>query len=162
MYCCCCSVSKLCPTVCNPWTAACQVPLSSTISWSLLKLMSVESLKLSNRLILCHSLLLLPAIFPNIRVFSNEQTLHTRWTEYWSFSNSPSKEYSGLKQIASSNFSTEAFSHFWERKSHSDRHWLDYGNPSFGQHEGLLVPQFNTWNGEVRGNESIISNLIHA
>ena len=69
----------------NPWTAACQVPLSSTISWSLLKLMSIESVMPSNHLILCCSLLL-PSIFPSIRVFSNESALRIRWPKYWSFS----------------------------------------------------------------------------
>ena len=65
-------------------------------SWSLLKLMSIESVMPSNRLILCHPLLLLPSIFPSIRVFSNELALHIRWPKYWSFSISPSSEYSGL------------------------------------------------------------------
>jgi len=71
-------------------------PLSFTVSWSLLKLMSIESLMLSNRLTLCCPLLLLPSIFPNIRVFSNELALHIRWPKYWSFRISPSNEYSGL------------------------------------------------------------------
>ena len=77
----------------NPWTAACQVPLSSTISWSLLKLMSDESVMLSNHLILCH-LLLPPSSFLSIRVFSNESALRIRWPKYWSFSINPSSEYS--------------------------------------------------------------------
>ena len=70
----------------------------STISWSLLKFMSIESVMPSNHLILCHSLLLLPSVFPSIRVFSNESALHIRCPEYWSFSfsNSPSDEYSQL------------------------------------------------------------------
>ena len=82
----------------TPWTAARQASLSLAISWSLLKLMSIESLMPSNRLILCHPLLLLPSIFPSIRVFSNESVLHTRGPKYWSFSFSisPSNEYSGL------------------------------------------------------------------
>jgi len=82
----------------TPWTAAHQVSLSITNSWSLLKLMSTESVIPSNHLILCHPLLLLPSIFPSIRVFSNESVLHIRWPEYWSFSFSisPSNEYSGL------------------------------------------------------------------
>ena len=80
------------------WTAARQASLSFTISQSLLKLMSVESVMPSNHLILCRPLLLLPSIFPSIRVFSNESVLHIRWPKYWSFSFSisPSKEYSGL------------------------------------------------------------------
>ena len=82
----------------TPWTAACQASLSITNFWSLLKLISIESLMLSNHLILCCPLLLLPSIFPSIRVFSNESALHIRWPKYWSFSFniSPSNEYSGL------------------------------------------------------------------
>ena len=81
-----------------PWTAACQASLSFTISRSLLKLMSIEVGGPSNHLVLCHPLLLLPSIFPSIRVFSNEMALHIRWPKYWSFSFSisPSNEYSGL------------------------------------------------------------------
>ena len=76
----------------------CSMPSSVVlhISWSLLKFMSIESLMLSNHLILCHPLLLLPSIFPSIRVFSNELALCIRWPKYWSFSISPSNEYSGL------------------------------------------------------------------
>ena len=82
----------------TPWTAAHQVSLSFAIAWSLLKLMSVESMMLFNHLILCCPLLLLPSIFPSIRVFSNESALRIRWPRYWSFSFSisPSNEYSGL------------------------------------------------------------------
>ena len=82
----------------TPWTAACQASLSITNSWSLLKLMSIESVKPSNHLILCILLLLLPSVFPRIRVFSNESTLSIRWPKYWSFSFniSPSNEHSGL------------------------------------------------------------------
>ena len=81
-----------------PWTTACQASLSVTNSWSLLKLMSIESVMPSNNLILCHPLFLLPSIFPSIRVFSNESALRIRWPKYWSFSFSisPSNEYSGL------------------------------------------------------------------
>ena len=75
------------------WTAARQASLSSTISWSLLKLMSIGSMMLSNHLILCHPLLLLPSIFPSIRFFSNELALHIRWPKYWTFSISHSNEY---------------------------------------------------------------------
>ena len=76
----------------------CQVSLSFPASWSLLKLMSINLVMLSNNLILCHPLLLLPSIFPSIRVFSNESALPIRWPKYWSFSYSisPSNEYSGL------------------------------------------------------------------
>ena len=82
----------------TPWTSACQASLSFTISWSLLKLMSIESVMPSNHLILCHPLFLPPSIFPSIRVFSNETVLRIRWPKYWSFSFSisPSYEYSGL------------------------------------------------------------------
>ena len=82
----------------TPWTAARQASLSNNNSWSLLKLMSIESVMPSNHLILCFPLLLLPSIFPSIRVFSNEPVLPIRWPKYWSFSFSisPSKEYSGL------------------------------------------------------------------
>ena len=80
------------------WTAAHQAPLSSTISRSLLKVMSIEMVTVSNHLILCHPLLLSPSILPNIRVFSNESALHMRWPKCWSFrfSISPSNDYSGL------------------------------------------------------------------
>ena len=82
----------------TPWTAARQACLSITNSRSLLKLMSIESVVPSNHLILCHPLLLLPSIFPSIRVSTSESVLHIRWPEYWSFnfSISPSNEYSGL------------------------------------------------------------------
>ena len=81
-----------------PWTAAHQTSLSITISQTLLKFMSTESVMPSSHLTLCHLLLLLPSIFPNIRVFSNESALHIRWPKYWNFrfSISPSNEYSGL------------------------------------------------------------------
>ena len=80
------------------WTIAHQASLSFTISWSLLKLMSIESMMPSNRLILCQPLLLMPSIFPSIRVISNELALHLRRPKYWSFnfSISPSNDYSGL------------------------------------------------------------------
>ena len=82
----------------TPWTAALQASLSFGISLSLLKLRSIESVMPSNYLTLCHPLLLLPSIFPSIRVFSNESILCIRWLKYWSFSFSisPSNEYSGL------------------------------------------------------------------
>ena len=82
----------------TPWTAARQASLSITNSRSLLRVMSIESVMPSNHLILCHPLLLLPSIFPSIRVFSNEAVLPISWPKYWSFSFSisPSIEYSGL------------------------------------------------------------------
>ena len=81
-----------------PWTAAPQASLSITNSWRLLKLMSIESVMPSNHLILCHFLLLLPSIFPSIRVFSNVSVLRIRWPKFWNFSLSISlsDEYSGL------------------------------------------------------------------
>ena len=81
-----------------PWTAACRASLSITNSWSLLKLMSIESMMPSNHLILYRTLLLPPSVFPSIRVFSNESSLCIKWTKYWSFSFSISlsNEYSGL------------------------------------------------------------------
>ena len=89
---CCCLAAKSCPTLCNPM--GCSRPNSQ----SLLKFMSVESVMLSNHLILCCPLLLPPSIFPSIRVFSNDSVLHIRWPKCWSFSFSisPSKKYSGL------------------------------------------------------------------
>ena len=81
----------------TPWTVACHAPLSSTISWSLLKFMSIESVRPSNHLILCH-LVLLPSIFPSFRVFSNQAAHRIKWPKYWSFnfSISPSNKYSGF------------------------------------------------------------------
>ena len=93
---CFCSVTSHVRLFVTPWTAAPQAPLSSTISWILFKVMSIELVMPSNHLILCRPLLLLPSIFPSIRVFSNKLALYIRWPEYWSFSISPSKEYSGL------------------------------------------------------------------
>ena len=82
----------------TPWTAAHQASLSITNSWRLLKLISIKLLMTFNHLILCHPILHLPSIFPNIGVFSNESVLHIRWPKYWSFSFNitPSNEYSGL------------------------------------------------------------------
>jgi len=79
----------------TPWIAACQGCLSFTISQSILKLMSIDSVMPSNHLVLCHPLLLLPSVFPSIRVFSSE-SVNIRWPKYCSLSISPSNEYSGL------------------------------------------------------------------
>ena len=81
-----------------PWNAVCKAWQSFTISWTLLKVMSTESVMPSNNLFLCHPVLLLPSIFPSIRVFSNELVLHIRWPKHWNFRFiiSPSNEYSGL------------------------------------------------------------------
>ena len=94
--CCWCSVAKSCPTLCSSWTAALQVSLSFTVCQSLLRFMHIESVRLSNHLILCHLLLLWPSIFPSIRIFSNESAVHIRWPKYWRFSISPSNDYSEL------------------------------------------------------------------
>ena len=92
-----CLVAQSCQILATPRTAGHQVSLSITNSWSLLKLMSIQSVMPSNHLILCHPLLLLPSIFPSIRVFSNELASRIRYPKYWSFSFSisPSKDYSG-------------------------------------------------------------------
>ena len=100
---CCCLVDVLSDSA-TPWTAALQAPLSFPISLSLLKFMSlpnglimpIELVKLSKHLILCHPLLLLPSVFPSIRVFFSELVLHFRWPQHWSYSISPSNKYSGL------------------------------------------------------------------
>ena len=94
---CCCLISKLCLTLRPHGLQHARLPCPS-LSPNLLRLMSIESMMPSNHLILCHLLLLLPSIFPVIRVFSNESALHIRWSKYWSFSFSisPSRENSGL------------------------------------------------------------------
>ena len=99
------SVTQLCPTLMNPWTAACQASLSITNFWSLLKLMSIKSVMPSNHLILCCPLLFLPAVFLSIRVFSNESVLHIRWPKYWSFSpfsqeSSPTPQFKSISSLA--------------------------------------------------------------
>ena len=98
-----CSIAKLCPIL---WDSVdCSTPgsLSFTISWSLLKLVSIESVMLFNHLMFCQPLFLLPSIFPSIRLFYSELALHIRWPKYWSFSLSisPSNEYSGLISFSS-------------------------------------------------------------
>ena len=96
-FCCCCSVTKSLPFA-TSWTAARQAPLSSSISQSLLKFMTTESVMLSNHIILCHHLFLLPSVFPGISVFSSKLALCTRWPKHWSFISciSSSNEYSAL------------------------------------------------------------------
>ena len=98
VFCWCYSVTKSCLTLCDSVDHICQAPLFSTLSQSLLKFMSIELVMLSNHFIFCCPLLLLPSIFPSIRVFSNESALTIRWSKYWSFSFSiiPYNEYSGL------------------------------------------------------------------
>ena len=92
---CCCPVAKSCPFFATPRTAAHQASLSFTVSWRLLKLWSIESVMLSNHLILCCPILLLPSVFLRFRIFSNKSVLCIRWPN-WNFSISPSNEYSGL------------------------------------------------------------------
>ena len=94
----CCSNAKSCPTLCSPMDCSVPGPLSFTMSQGLLKFMSTELVMLSNHLIFYGLLLLLPSIFPSIKVFSNESALCIRWSKYWSisFGNSLSNEYSGL------------------------------------------------------------------
>ena len=89
----------------TPWTTACQAPLSLTVSWSLIKFLSIESMVLSSHLILCHPFLL-PSIFPSIRVFSSESAVLIRWPKYWNFSFriSPSNEFSGLDSFSIGQF----------------------------------------------------------
>jgi len=114
----------------TPRTSARQASLSITNSQSLLKLMSIESVMPSNHLILCHPLLLPPSIFPSIRVFSKESVLHIRWPKYWSFSfsTSPSNEYSGLISFRMD--------------------WLDLRSPRDSQ-ESSPTPQFKSINSLV-------------
>ena len=94
----CSSVAQLCPTLCNAMNCSMPGHLSITNSQSLPKLMFIESVKPSNHLICCHPLLLLPSVFPSIRVFSNESALRIRWLKYWSYSFNinPSNEHPGL------------------------------------------------------------------
>ena len=105
VYCCFCSISQSCPTLCNTMYWACQASLSFTISHSLFRLLNIESVMPTNHPILCYPLLLLPSNFPSIRVFPNESLPHIRWRKYWSFSIHPvhrvhpvppSKAHSGL------------------------------------------------------------------
>ena len=100
---CCCSVAKSCLTFCDPMKTVYQSSMSFTISQSLPKFLSIESVMPSNHLILCCPLLLLVSIFPSIRVFSNESALCIRWPKYcsFSFSTNPSNEYSGLTGLIS-------------------------------------------------------------
>ena len=104
---CCCSVAKSCLTLCITVDCSTQVSLFLTVSWSLPKCISMELVTPCYHFILCWFLPLLPSIFPSTRVFSNESVLHIRWPNYWSFSFSPSNEYSGL-----SSFRTDWFDLF--------------------------------------------------
>ena len=127
---CCCLVAKMCLTLCNPMDCSTPGFPIFTISQSLLKLVSVESMMSSNHLILCCPLIFLPSIFPSVRVFSNESALHIRWPKYWnfSFSISPSSEYSGLL-----SFRIDWFELFSVQ----------------GTQESFLAPQFESINSSV-------------
>ena len=123
----------------TPLTASRQAPLSFTLSQSLLRFTSIESVMLSNHLILCCPLILLPSVFPSIRIFSNESALHVTWPKYWSFSISPTNEYSGLTSFRTDWFdrlavqgtlkSLTCFMEFFKKKS--------WGNPLVAQWLGL-------------------------
>ena len=99
------SVAQSCPTLCDPMDCSTPVSLSITNSPSLLNLMSIMLVMPSNHLVLCHSLLLLPSIFPSIRIFSSESVLRIMWPKYWSFSISLSNEYSELISLQSKELS---------------------------------------------------------
>ena len=103
------------PDSATPWTAECQASLSCTVSWSLLRLMSTESVMPSNHLILCCPLLLLSSIFPSIRVFFNELALCIRWPKYWSFS---------FRISLSNEYSAECFSKFLMQQCPRKNKWL--------------------------------------
>ena len=125
------SVAQSCPTLCDPVNCSTgQASLSITNSWSLLKLIYIELVMPFNHLILCHPLLLLPSVFPSIMVFFKESVLCIRWPNYWSFSFSisPSNEYSGL---ISFRF-----------------HWFDLASPRDSQ-ESSPTPQFKSINSSV-------------
>ena len=100
----CFSITKSHLTLCTPRIVACQASLSFTISWSLLKHMSIELMIPSNHLILCHPLLFLPSIFPSIRVFSNESCICIRWPKYWSFSFNISSSLLSVIRVVSSEY----------------------------------------------------------
>ena len=107
-----------------PWTASCQASLSFTVSQSLFKLMCIESMMPSNHLVLCHPLLLLPSVFPSIRVFFTESALHIRWPKYWSFSFSISlsNEYSWLISFRIDWFDLPAIQGTWAMGHHNLGH----------------------------------------
>ena len=122
----------------TPWTVACQASLSFPISKSLLKLMSIQLVMPTNHLILCHSLLLLPSIFPSIRVFSNESALLIRWSKYWSFgfSISPSSEYSELISFRMDWFALLAVQRTLKSLMKA---WIEKGKRGIGQAGNKLV-----------------------
>ena len=117
-----------------PGTAAHQAPLSSTVTWSLLRFMSIESVMLSHYLIVCHPLLILLSIFPSIRVFSSELAVYIRWPKYWSFnfSISPSNEYSGLFSFRIDWFDLLVLSKGLSRVFSSTTVWKHWLSACFG------------------------------
>ena len=124
----------------TPWTAAWQASLSFTVSQSLLKLMSIESVMPSNHLILCYPLLLLPSIIPSIRVFSNELALHIRWPKYWSFSfsTSPSNEQSGLISFRTDWFEFKGLSRVFSSIT-VQKHPFFHAQPSLWSNYHILI-----------------------
>ena len=126
----------------TPWTAACQASLSTTNSWSLLKLMSTKSVMPSNYLILCWPLLLPPSIFPSIRVFSSESVLRIRWPKYWSFSfsDSPFNEFSRLISFRIDCFFFLFFFFFF-------KDWLVLS--PWSPRDSSPTPQFKSFNSSV-------------
>ena len=124
----------------TPWAAACQASLSITTSWSIFKLISIESVMPSNHLILCCPLLLLPSIFPSIGVFSNESVLLIMWPKYWSFSFSisPSNEYSGLISFRMDWFDLLAVQGTLKSQDHSSK-------ASVLQHSAFFMVHFFTF-----------------
>ena len=131
----------------TPRTAACQAPLSLSVSQSLIKLMSIESVMPPSHLVLCRNLLLLPSIFPSIRVFSNELAFHIRWPKYWSFSFSisPSNEYSDLVSFRMDWF--DLLSVQGTLKSLLQHH---SSKASVLQHSAFFMVQLNMITGKIR------------
>ena len=138
------------PLFATPWTAAHQISLSFSISWSFLRFTYSELVMLSSHLILCHPLLLLSSIFSNFRVFSNELDLLIRWPKYWSFSISPSNEYSGLISFRIDWFdllAVQKTSTQFLLKVHKPWRLLPEGN-AHGAHSFHLLPLAEGWDDE--------------
>ena len=141
----------------TPWMAAGQASLSITSSWSLLKLMPIESVMPFSHLILCRPLLLLPPIPPSIRVFSNESTLHMRWPKYWSFSYSisPSNEYSGLI-----SFRMDWLDLLAVQGTQGLVHWEDPEGLGWGIHVNPWLIHVNVWQKPLQYCKVISLQLI--
>ena len=136
------SVSQLCPAFATSWTAVHQASLFITNSWNLLKLTSIESVMPSSHLILCYPLLLLPSVFPSVKVFSSESVLHIRWPESWSFSFSisPSNEYSGLISFRTDCLDLLAI----QGTLNTNPKVLVFSNTTVQKHQ-FFVAQFSLW-----------------